>query len=80
MFGVDGMDEIGKWLILLGVVLVTVGAVVYLLGKIPAIGHLPGDITIQSGNFSCFFPIATSILLSIVLTILLQLVRWLGNR
>ena len=74
------MDEIAKWLILLGVVLVVVGAVIVLVGKIPGVGRLPGDIVIQNGNFTCFFPIATSILLSIVLTILLQLVRWLSSR
>lgn len=74
------MDEIAKWLILLGVVLVAVGAVIFLVGKIPGVGRLPGDIVIQNGNFTCFFPIATSILLSIVLTILLQLVRWLSSR
>ncbi len=74
------MDEIGKWLILLGVLLVAVGAVVYLLGKVPWIGHLPGDISFQSGNFACFFPIATSILLSIVLTILLNVALRLLNR
>ena len=73
------MDEIGKWLILLGVLLVAVGAVIFLLGKVPWIGRLPGDIVIQNENFSCFFPLATSILLSIVLTILVQLVRWLSN-
>ena len=68
------MDEIGKWLILLGVVFVAVGLVVFLLGQIPGIGRLPGDILIQRDNFSCFFPLATSILLSIVLTIVLNLV------
>jgi hypothetical protein len=67
------MDEIGKWLILLGVVFVAVGLVVFLLGQIPGIGRLPGDIFIQRDNFSCFFPLATSILLSIVLTIVLNL-------
>ena len=74
------MDEIGKWLILLGVVFVAVGAAVILLGKIPGIGHLPGDIFIQRDNFSCFFPLATSILLSIVLTIVLNLVLRIINR
>ena len=67
------MDEIGKWLILLGVVFLAVGLVVFLLGQFPGIGRLPGDIFIQRDNFSCFFPLATSILLSIVLTILLNL-------
>ncbi|HEX7587708.1 MAG TPA: DUF2905 domain-containing protein [Anaerolineae bacterium] len=74
------MDEMGKWLILLGVVFVAVGLVVFLLGQIPGIGRLPGDIFIQRDNFSCFFPLATSILLSIVLTIVLNLVLRIIHR
>ena len=74
------MEEIGKWLILFGGLLVIVGGVILLIGKVPWIGRLPGDIVIQRDNFSCFFPIATSILLSIVLTILLQLVRYFMSR
>jgi len=74
------MDEMGKWLILLGVVFVAVGALVFLLGQIPGIGRLPGDIFIQRENFSCFFPLATSILLSIVLTIVLNLVLHIIRR
>ena len=74
------MDEIGKWLILLGVVFVAVGVVIFLLGRIPGIGRLPGDIVIQRDNFSCVFPIATSILLSIVLTIVINLVLHIINK
>ncbi len=62
------MEEIGKWLILFGVLLAIIGGVVLLIGKVPFVGRLPGDIAIQRDNFSCFFPLATSILLSIVLT------------
>ena len=74
------MDEMGKWLILIGVVFVAVGGIVFLLGQIPGIGRLPGDIFIQRDNFSCFFPLATSILLSIVLTIVLNLVLRIIHR
>ena len=63
------MEEIGKTMILFGAIFFIVGAVILLIGKIPGLGRLPGDIVIQSENFSCFFPIATSILLSIVLTL-----------
>ena len=68
------MEDLGKTLILFGVLLTIVGGAIVLLGKVPGIGRLPGDIVIQRDNFSCFFPLATSILLSIVLTILLNIV------
>ena len=74
------MNEIGKILILFGVILVVVGAVVLVLSKIPGLSRLPGDIMIQTENFSCFFPIATSILLSIVLTLLLNFILRIMNK
>jgi hypothetical protein len=63
------MDDIGKLLIVFGVVIVIVGVVLVFFGRIPWLGRLPGDIVIQRDNFSCFFPIATSILVSVILTI-----------
>jgi hypothetical protein len=74
------MEEIGKWLILFGVLLAIVGSAILLLGKVPWIGRLPGDIAIQRDNFSCFFPLATSILLSIVLTVLFNIILRITNR
>lgn len=74
------MNEIGKILIVFGVILVIVGALVLVLGKIPGLGRLPGDIVIQTENFSCFFPIATSILLSIILTLLLNFILRILNK
>jgi hypothetical protein len=65
------MEEIGKLLVLFGALFLLIGAALWLLSKIPGREHLPGDIVIQSGNMACLFPIATSILLSIVLTIVL---------
>lgn len=74
------MSEIGKILILFGVILIVVGAAVLVLGKIPGLGRLPGDILIQTENISCLFPIATSILLSIVLTLLLNFILRILNK
>jgi hypothetical protein len=65
--------DIGKLLIVLGGILVIVGAALILSGKIPWLGRLPGDIYIQRRNFTFFFPLTTSILLSVVLSLLLYL-------
>lgn len=69
------MAELGKFLIVVGGVLICVGALFLLGGKLPWLGHLPGDISIQRGNFSFYFPLATSILVSIVLSLLFALLR-----
>ena len=74
------MEELGKMLFLFGALLLLLGAVIWLLGKIPDVGHLPGDIVIQTDNVSCLFPIATSILLSVVLTLVLNLIIRIFNR
>jgi hypothetical protein len=62
-------------------ILVAIGGLLYLAGKagIP-LGRLPGDIRIQGENISCFFPIVTMILISIVLTVVLNLVARMLNR
>ncbi|MEE9274221.1 MAG: DUF2905 domain-containing protein [bacterium] len=69
------LGNFGRLLIVLGAVLVAVGALLVLAPKIPFLGRLPGDIHIRGKNFSFHFPIVTSILLSVVLTILLNLFR-----
>lgn len=68
-----GMDSLGKMLILFGVVLVLLGGLLLLAGKIPFIGRLPGDIIIRRENWSVYFPVTTSILISILLTLLFSL-------
>lgn len=55
----------------LGMVLIAMGLVLVFAGKIPWIGRLPGDIYIKKGNFSFYFPLATCILLSIGLSLIL---------
>jgi len=70
------MEQTGKGIILLGVLLIAVGLILLYGEKIPYIGKLPGDISVKKENFSFYFPITTSILISILLSILL----WLFNR
>ena len=73
-------SEVGKWLVLMGLVLVVLGGLLWLAGRIPFVGRLPGDIRIERENFSCFIPLATSLLLSLLLTLLLNLLRLLGRK
>jgi hypothetical protein len=68
------MHEIGKLLVVLGLVLAGVGIVVMLAGRLPWLGRLPGDITIHRGNWSFYFPLATSLVLSIVISLVLYLI------
>ncbi len=70
------MQEIGKTLIVFGIILIGVGLILTFFNKIPFLGKLPGDIYIQKKNFTIYFPIMTSILLSIVLS----LIFWLWSR
>jgi hypothetical protein len=66
---------LGKLLILLGVFIILVGVFLLIGEKIPWIGRLPGDIIIRKKNFTFYFPFATSILISIILTLLFMLFR-----
>lgn len=68
------MHEFGRILISIGVLLIVVGVVLLLMNKLD-IGKLPGDIFIKKGNFTFFFPITTSIIISIVLSIIIRLLR-----
>ncbi len=70
------MSEIGKTLIIFGLILVGVGLLFSFMHKVPFLGRLPGDIYIQKKNFSFYFPLATSVLVSIILS----LVFWLWSR
>jgi Protein of unknown function (DUF2905) len=65
------VQDFGRALIFLGVILAIVGAVFYFSGRanLP-IGRLPGDITYRKGNFTFYAPLATSILLSIILSVI----------
>lgn len=74
------MGDLARFLILLGGAILLLGVVLLLAGRIPWLGHLPGDIQFSRGNVSCTFPLATSLLLSLLLTILLNVVLRLWRR
>lgn len=69
------MQDFGKILMLIGLVLLVAGAALYFLKGIPFLGKLPGDILIKRENFTFYFPLATSLLLSLVLTLLFYFFR-----
>ena len=63
--------------------LVIFGGLLVLMSKVPLLknfGHLPGDISIQNGNFSCYAPIVSMILLSIIISVILNIAARLINR
>ncbi|HEY5984155.1 MAG TPA: DUF2905 domain-containing protein [Anaerolineales bacterium] len=67
------MENIGRYLILGGIILVIVGGLLYVGGKLGfPLGRLPGDIRIERDGGGFYFPIATSLLISILLTVLLN--------
>jgi hypothetical protein len=76
LFGDRAMQAIAKTLIIVGVILVGMGVLLNLAHKAPFIGRLPGDIYIEKKNVTFYFPLATSLLISIVLS----LVFWLWSR
>ncbi len=78
--GYNRMEEIAKGLILLGIVIILVGGALLMIGRVPFLGRLPGDFSFSQGGFTCFVPLATSILLSILLTLLLNVLLRLMNR
>jgi hypothetical protein len=70
-----GLGSLGKLLILLGVFIILVGVFLLVGEKIPWLGRLPGDIIIRKKNFTFYFPIVTSIVISIILTLLFMFFR-----
>ena len=72
-----GFEHMGKMLIFMGIFIVIMGLLVMLWGKVPGLGKLPGDIYIERENFRFFFPAVSCLLISIGLTIIINLVMWL---
>ena len=73
----SGMGTIGKQLIVLGLSIVLGGVILILLERFPGlrIGRLPGDIYVERDGWSFYFPLATSILLSVIISLILWLMR-----
>jgi hypothetical protein len=71
---------IGRIIIIFGVILVVIGLIITIAGRIPLLGHLPGDIRIDRDNFHFYFPLMTSIIISLLLTVIINVVLWVINR
>jgi len=69
----DSRFHLGRMLIILGVLLILSGLAVMYIGKIPYIGRLPGDINIRGKGWSFYFPIVTCLILSLIITLILNL-------
>ena len=71
-----GIEQLGKALIIIGAVIIALGLILTISGKLPWLGRLPGDVVVQKKNFIFYFPIATSVIISLLLT----LVFWFIGR
>lgn len=74
------MQLLGKSLVLFGVILALVGLALMFSDKIPFLGKLPGDIHIKRENFELWFPITTSIVLSVLLTLILWVISYFKGK
>jgi hypothetical protein len=74
------MSDVGRTMILVGGLILGLGLLLTLTDRVPFIGRLPGDITLKGDGWVVYAPLATSIVLSIVLTLALSLFSWLARR
>ncbi len=70
----SGANDIGRLLVVLGLLMALAGVVLMLAGRVSWLGRLPGDIHVQRGTWTFYFPLATSLLLSLVLTVVLWII------
>jgi hypothetical protein len=75
------LSSAGRFIFVVGILLSLIGGIVWLAGRtgLP-LGNLPGDVKIELGSLSCFFPLASTILLSIFLTVVLNLLIRVLNK
>ena len=74
-FSSDHMGDLGKLLMLFGGVLFAVGALLFFAGRLPWLGRLPGDIVVERGPVTFYFPLATCLVVSLALSLLFWLFR-----
>jgi hypothetical protein len=73
------LEMIGRWIMITGGILVILGAAVWVMSKIPWLNQLPGTLRIEGNNFTCIIPVVAMIFLSVVMTIILNVVIRLMN-
>jgi DUF2905 family protein len=76
-FSLMELAQLGRVLVLIGAVILFFGVLLVLADRVPFIGRLPGDITIRGDGWTIYAPLATSIVLSVLLTAVLSLVAWM---
>jgi Protein of unknown function (DUF2905) len=76
----DGLEGVGRLLLLGGVILGALGLVLIFAPNLPLIGRLPGDIRIETDTVRIYLPFGTMLVVSLILTIVLNLVGWVGRR
>jgi uncharacterized protein HemY len=69
------MGEMARTLVLIGAVLIVVGLVMLAVPRLPFLGKLPGDILIKKNNFTLYFPLATSVVISIIISLVLYFIN-----
>ncbi len=75
------LEVLGRWLLVIGLGIAVLGGVIWLLSRlIPNLSQLPGTIRIQAGSVTCFFPVLAMIVLSVLLTIILNIVARFLNK
>ena len=65
--------NLGRALVIFGAVIVLIGGLIMLAGKLPFVGRLPGDVVVKKGNFTLYAPLMTGLILSLLLTLALNL-------
>jgi hypothetical protein len=69
-------SQTGKWIIIVGVIIVVAGIIIYFFhDKLNWLGKLPGDIRVEKENFRFYFPITTMIIISVLLTVLINIIK-----
>ena len=68
------VESLGRMVLYIGIILVLIGGFFILMAKIPWFGRLPGDIVYRHGGVTIFFPITTMVLVSVILTVLMNIV------
>jgi Protein of unknown function (DUF2905) len=77
---VDGLEGVGRLLLIGGIILGVLGVILMLAPNLPFIGRLPGDIRIETDNVRIYIPLGTMLIVSVVLTVLLNLFGGMGRR
>lgn len=74
----ENFETIGRWIIIFGIAVIVIGGVIWLLGKL-GINQLPGTLRLEGPGVTCIFPVLASIVLSILLTLILNLLARFFN-